>query len=276
MFSRTIAPVLVVVYLTGGLEAAETKAAESDWLTQAVTSKLKEFDGSQASGKADEKESRRGQVTLRRIKPQCKSDWDNDPTALPYFFYQLKMRTNGEFPCYVDNQGISLTGDEIYDHPLIYFTSHYGFDFSEEEVENLKKYLARGGSLLLDDCSGSGPFMDSVPPNVQRIIPGAELKLMLRDTKEFFDLFNIVYELKDMPRLKEQFTQPFQAAYLNGRPAITICPNDYGCSWEVSAPPTALNPLGGAAHGGTTPTGQKLREEVYQLSINWVFYTLTH
>jgi hypothetical protein len=118
--------------------------------------------------------------------------------------------------------------------------------------------------------------MDSVPRNVQRIIPGAEMKLMLRESKEFFDLFNLVYELKRLPYLKEQFMQPFQCAYLNGRPAIIVCPNDYGCRWEVSAPPTALNPLGNPAHADTTPQVQKGREEVYEISINWLFYTMTH
>jgi len=118
--------------------------------------------------------------------------------------------------------------------------------------------------------------MDSVPPNIQRIIPGAEPKQMLRESKEFFDLFNVVYEMKRLPLLKEQFMQPLQAAYLNGRPAIIVCPNDYGCSWEVSTPPTALDPLGGNAHGPNTPTGQRGREEVYQFSINWLLYTLTH
>jgi len=258
------------------LGAIISVSAHADWLTDAAKRKLKHFDGTQGAKRMDEKLNRRGKVTIRRIKPQCKSDWDNDPTALPYFFYQLRERTKGAFPCYVDNRGIGLTGDEIFDYPIIYFTSHYAFNFSEEEVENLKKYLARGGTLWLDDCAGSGPFMDSVPSNVQRIIPGAELKQMLRETKEFIDFFEIVYKLKGMPKLKEQFMQPFQAAYLNGRPAIIFCPNDYGCYWEVSSPPTALCPLGAPAHAENTPTVQAGREQVYQLSINWLFYTLTH
>ena len=251
-------------------------AAESDWLRDAAVSRTRLFEGAQAVKNDDSSREIRGKVTLRRLKPECKSDWDNDQTALPYFFYQLKLRTNGEYPCYVNNEGLPIVGNGIFDYPLIYFTSHYGWNFSEAEVENLKRYLALGGTLLLDDCAGSGPFMDSVPSNVQRVIPGADLKQMLRESKEYFDLFNVVYELKGMPQLKEQFMQPFQAAYLNGRPAILICPNDYGCSWEVSTPPTALNPLGGNAHGSDTPTAQRAREEVYQFSINWMFYALTH
>jgi len=177
----------------------------------------------------------------------------------------------------MDNEGIELLGNEIFDHPIIYFTSHYSINFTPAESDNVKKYLARGGTLLLDDCAGSGPFMDSVPTTVQRLIPGAELKLMLKETKAFADLFSLVYRLDGLANLqKDQYMQPFQCAYFRGRPAIQVCPNDYGCRWEVDSPPTALNPLGNAAHADTNPDVQRGREEVYQLSINWLFYALTH
>ena len=70
--------------------------------------------------------------------------------------------------------------------------------------------------------------------------------------------------------------KPFQAVFIAGRPAILFCPNDYGCYWEVSSPPTALNPLGNPAHDAPTPFAQVAREQVYQFCINWLFYALTH
>ncbi len=251
-------------------------SASANWLQQAASRELTRFDGTNLERASGAAEQRRGKVVMRRVKPQCFSDWNNDPTALPYLFYQLRERTHGTFPAYVNNEGIELVGDEIFDYPLLYFTSHYGFQFSEEEIENLQKFLARGGTLMLDDCAGSGPFMDSVAVNVQRLAPGAELEMMLMESETYGDLFNLVYKVTRMPYLKEQFMQPFQVARVNGRPAIMACPNDYGCSWEISSPPTALNPLGNPAHGPATPTVQQAREEVYRLSINWLFYALTH
>jgi hypothetical protein len=256
--------------------AAACAPARGDWLTDAAKQKVKAFDGTDAGKKSDEKVQRRGKVVIRRVKPQCKSDWDNDPTALPYLVYQLRERTEGKFPILADNEGLSLLSDEIFDFPLIYFTSHLPFTFTDEEVENVRKFLARGGTFLLDDCSGSGPFTDSVPPNVQRIVPGIEMKLMLRETKAYFDLFNIVYKMDGLPRLKEQYMQPFQCGYINGRPGILFTPNDYGCNWEVSSPPTPLNPLGSPAHAADSPTVQQGREDTYKISINWLFYALTH
>ena len=252
-------------------------AADSGWLQKGVSKAVIVYDGSTKMVKAEDLIDRRGKVTIRRLIPKCPSDWGNDPTALPYFFYQLSLRTDGQFPSYVDNAGLEITSPEIFNYPIIYFTSHFPFSFTDEEVENLKKYLERGGTLWLDDCTGCGPFMDSVPQNVQRIAPGSEMKQMLRTTPEFFDLYNMVFPFDGVPQVgKEQFCRPLQAAYVRGRPAIIFCPNDYGCFWEISTPPTALNPMGEGAHGYLDEGGFTVRNTVYEFSINWLMYTLTH
>ena len=258
------------------LVLATSAAAADNWLTKAQTRQVAQFEAAAVAGPAEQKSDRRGKVVIRRAKPQCKSDWNTDPTALPYLYYQIRERTQGKFPIKIENEPIELGSKEMFDYPLVYFTSHYSFEFSDEEVENLKKYVARGGTLWLDDCTGTGPFMDSVPTNVQRIIPGAEMKLMLKQSKAYEALFHLIYHLDGLPEMKEQFMQPMQCAYLKGRPCIQACPNDYGCDWEVSSPPTALNPLGNPAHDQLTPTVQKGREEVYQFSINWLFFAITH
>jgi len=269
---------LALLGLLAALLAAPAQAvSESGWLQKGARKEVKEFTSSSKKAKRDDEIDRRGKVTIRRLIPKCNSDWGNDPTALPYLFYQLGLRTDNEFPSYVDNAGLEITSDEIFNYPIIYFTSHFPFSFTDEEVQNLKKYLERGGTLWLDDCTGCGSFMDSVPQNVQRIAPGSEMKLMLRETPEFFDLYNMVYRFDGVPMVgKEQFCRPLQAAYVRGRPAIIFCPNDYGCFWEISTPPTALNPMGEGAHGFTGEGGFGVRDTVYRFSINWLFYTLTH
>ncbi|MBM4148938.1 MAG: DUF4159 domain-containing protein [Lentisphaerae bacterium] len=269
----------IAVALAAAFLAAPSARAVTGggWLQTGVRKEIKLFDGrTKAAGREDEID-RRGKIVIRRLRPQCHSDWSNDPTALPYLFYQLSTRTDGMVPSYVDNTGLDIVSEEIFQYPIIYFTSHFSFNFTDEEVLNLRKYLERGGTLWLDDCTGCGPFMESVPQNVQRIAPGSEMKQMLRETPEFFDLYNLVYPFDGVPQVgKEQFCRPLQAAYVRGRPAIIFCPNDYGCFWEISTPPTALNPMGEGAHGYLDEGGFKVRDLVYAFSINWLFYTLTH
>lgn len=253
---------------------APWRAGAEGWLSKGATREQKIYDPASAGKKDGKDEDLRGKVTIRRLRPQCFSDWENDPTALPYLFYQMRLRTDDEFTWYCNNAGLDVSSEEIFDYPLIYFTSHFAFSFSDDEVQNLRKYVERGGTLLLDDCTGSGPFMECVAQNVQRIIPGAEMRTMLKDTPAFYDLFSMLYAFETYPNLyKEQFNRPFQAAYVRGRPAIIFCPNDYGCRWEISTPPTALNPLGEGAHG---MAGDDQREPVYRFSMNWIFFALTH
>lgn len=249
--------------------------AEGDWLQKGASKAVKVYDPRTKTAKEGEEVARRGKVTIRRVIPKCHSDWGNDPTALPYFFYQVGVRTEEQIPTYVDNAGLEITSDEIFQYPILYFTSHFPFTFTDEEVQNLKKYIERGGTLWLDDCTGCGPFMESVPQNVQRIAPASEMKQMLKE--EFPDLYQMVYAFDGVPWLvKEQFSRPLQAAYVRGRPAIIFCPNDYGCFWEISTPPTALNPMGEGAHGFTSDGGFESRDKVYKFCLNWLLYTLTH
>jgi hypothetical protein len=254
---------------------AATAADDNNWLRQAATRKPTIFNGANLEKPVDPNQEIRSKVTIRRLEPQCPSDWNNDATALPYFTYQFLERTQGKFPIYCNNEGLKITSPEIFDYPLIYFTSHYAFQFSEEEVEMLKKYLARGGTLLLDDCGGTGPFYDSCPPNIQRIIPGVELKLMLKESKAYQELYSLLYPFDEVPTAHNVRTPP-SCAYLNGRPAVLVFPNDIGCIWEVSTPPTALEPLGGNAHGPTTPASQRNKELGYTFGMNWILYALTH
>ena len=76
----------------------------------AATKKVATFDGTNIDNPQDVKKDRRSKVVLRRLKPSCKSDWNTDPTALPYFFYQLRERTKGKFPLYLDNEHLSPLG----------------------------------------------------------------------------------------------------------------------------------------------------------------------
>src|SRR5262249_12882016 len=99
------------------LSLAGTLPAQDDWLKQAPSKKIATCDGSNIDNPQDTKRDVRGKVVLRRLKPTCKSDWNTDPTALPYFFYQLRERTKSKFPLYLDNEGLDLASKDIFDYP---------------------------------------------------------------------------------------------------------------------------------------------------------------
>jgi hypothetical protein len=257
-----------------GLMLLSTSVFSQSWLERAGQLNSREISAEDAQAKsAETKRDQRNKVSIRRIQPAMKSvDWDCDPTAIPYVLYQINKRS--ELPVHINNDGLDVASDELFEHTVIYLTSHYAWSFNEKEVANLRRWLKRGGTLLLDDCYNRGsPFSDSVPIEVPRMIAGAESILLLADDPMVKDVFRMGYTTPWPGTIHGMENRPWQYFMLDGRPAVFFSPNDDGCGWEISTPPTASNPLGeGIGHGGDNAT----RELFYQWATSWILYVYTH
>jgi hypothetical protein len=224
--------------------------------------------------KMTKKEERdmRNKLSMRRIRPASGTgDWATDPTAIPFMLYQVNKRT--DLPVYVDNEGLDAGSDELFEYLVVYLTSHYAWALNQKETENLSKWLRRGGTLFLDDCYNRGsPFSDSVGPEVGKMIPGAVPKMMVKTDEHVKDVFSMVYQTL-YPGENIKAGRPWQYYLLDGRPAVFFTPNDDGCGWEISTPPTASNPIGeGIGHGGDNTQ----RELFYKWTTNWMMYVYSH
>jgi len=221
----------------------------------------------------DEERDTRNLLSIRRIRPSTGvGDWNTDPTAIPFMLYQVKKRT--DLPVYVDNAGLDVGSDELFEQLVVYITSHEAWSFNETESDNMTKWLKRGGTFFLDDCYNRGsPFADTVGPELGKMLPETSKPIMLlRADERVKDVFNMVYK-NPYPGSSSDYMRPWQYYLLDGRPAVFFTPNDDGCAWEVSTPPTASNPIGeGIGHGGNN----KWRELVYQWTTNWMMFVYTH
>jgi len=252
--------------------SAVTASAQS-WTKLATKLKSRELSKEEiASAFKKEDRDTRNKLSMRRIKPADQGvDWNTDPTAIPYMLYQVNKRT--DLPIYVNNDGLDVATDELFEHLVIYLTSHNAWSFNEVETENLTKWLKRGGTILLDDCYNKGsPFTDSVQPEIGKMIPSAKGTILLRTDKKVSDVFRMVYDI-EWPGESLDFGRPWQYYMLDDRPAVFFTPNDDGCGWEISTPPTASNPLGeGIGHGGDN----EQRELFYRWISNWMMYVYSH
>ena len=175
---------------------------------------------------------------------------------------------------YIDNDGLDVASKELFDYTIVYLTSHTYWSFNEQEVKNMQNFLKRGGTLLLDDCYNRGSaFSDAVPVEVPRLIPGAKAAILLEDDPVVRDAFRMGYDTPWPGKIHGMENRPWQYFMLDGRPALFFTPNDDGCGWEVSTPPTASNPIGeGIGHGGDNTA----RELFYQWITSWMLYAYTH
>src|SRR5439155_20162792 len=74
---------------------------------------------------------------------------------------------------------VTLADCDLFNFPFLYLGGRYEFyQFSQEEVETLRRFLSYGGFLLIDDALGQQGygFDKAVRREMQRVFPGSEFK----------------------------------------------------------------------------------------------------
>ncbi|MDN6280441.1 MAG: DUF4159 domain-containing protein, partial [Psychroflexus sp.] len=89
---------------------------------------------------------------IATLKYKGGGDWYSNPTALPNLIafanQNIKTKLSAK-----ENE-VEPDSPEIFDFPYVYMTGHGNVFFSENDVENLRKYLLSGGFLHIDDNYG--------------------------------------------------------------------------------------------------------------------------
>jgi len=173
-----------------------------------------------------------------------------------------------------------LTDERLYDHPFIYVIEPGALQFSEEEVLALRRYLLRGGFLMVDDFWGDYEW-ENFYREIKRVFPDREPEEVPLE----HEIFNCVYRLKEKPQvpsihmaeagrsqgITHEFhgsgseTVHYRAIYDDrGRMMAFICHNtDLGDGWEQE----------GADPWYFTEFSEK---KAYPMGINIVVYAMSH
>ncbi len=92
------------------------------------------------------------QPQLARLHYDGGGDWYNDRDILPNIAHKLNATLHTDFSA---DQAVVKPGDSnIFDYPVIFMTGHGNVIFNQRERENLRRYLANGGFLYIDDDYG--------------------------------------------------------------------------------------------------------------------------
>lgn len=100
-----------------------------------------------------------GQPSFRiaKLKYSGGGDWYANKTALPNLIRfcnsQLKMNI---FP---EDDVVEVGSQDIFLYPYVYMTGHGNVLFSDDDAQNLRKYLLAGGFLHIDDNYGMDKFV---------------------------------------------------------------------------------------------------------------------
>lgn len=136
-------------------------------------------------------------------------DWYANPTSLT----NLIAFCNQDQHMNLDEQyaTVDIGSSELFNYPFVHMTGHGNVRFTQQEAENLRKYLIGGGFLHIDDNYGLKKF----------IVPQMKLVFPELDFVELPFSHPIYHQKYDFP---------------NGLPKIhehdNLPPKGYGLIWE--------------------------------------------
>ena len=191
------------------------------------------------------------------------TDW---PTAEYNLHNAIERTTN--IPLAGDPIVLTLKDREIFQYPVLYLTEPGYWYIHDEEVVNLRKYLDRGGFLIVDDFHDygdgiTGPQWDNFYMNIKRVFPERE-PVELDKNHPIWSIFYNIDPLMAYSTKGSRFDIDDDTYYgifdETGRMVVVICYNqDIGDGWEWP--------------------GRNLGEAStvsFQMAINFIMYALSH
>lgn len=212
-------------------------------------------------------------------------DWNKDKKSLPNLMREINLRS--KIKADENPKIVSVSSEEVFNCPFVYFTGTRDFKFTNEEVEHLRKYLLQGGLVWADNgLAGRRSLFD--------IAFRREMKMVLPD-RNFepipigHKIFNCFYKFKEVPAGMNNRDDPLEMMKIDKRVAVVYTLNAYVPFWR-----TALDEDGKVApgydedwevrHGPYWGWSSRWRydnlnlesvETAYRLGINIVVYLLT-
>ena len=151
--------------------------------------------------------------------------------------------------------------EEIRKYPFLFMTGENYFQFDDNQKNNLKQYIMRGGFLFMDDCvvsNGGDFFYQSAYKTLEETF-GTD---SVRRISNGHEVFHNVYDLGDigLPYLKGQ-NHGARGIFIGERLAVFLSSNDIHCGWCDSR---------------SQEWNIDKYEKAIQMGINIIMYAMSH
>jgi hypothetical protein len=201
----------------------------------------------------------------RWYSPNWEGDgWSHDWPASEEHILQIMHEVSFIDADHLSYKVVDIKSPDIFKYPFAY-VSHPGEIFpSEEEINNIREYVERGGFIMYDDFGGQGQGpeeMANFKTLLRRAFPGQEMYRLEDDhpmLRLYYNIDNLQME-HPMSHAKSTF-YGFNDSH--GRLSMVIChDNDIGDYWEfIDEPMYRVKPSA----------------EALKIGVNIAIYTLTH
>ncbi|MEO6052958.1 MAG: DUF4159 domain-containing protein [Chthoniobacterales bacterium] len=131
------------------------------------------------------------------------------------------------------------------DIPILYMTGDYDFVLKDAEVENLRRYLTDGGTIIFNAARGFDEFNMAVTREMQRVFPQKKFMKIPPD----HPIFNSYDRIKDVPVMangvKSSKLPDVYSLDIGTRSAAILVPYGLGTAWSNTQQDTQkYNPAG--------------------------------
>ena len=193
---------------------------------------------------------------MAKVKYNGGGDWYANRTALPNLIRFCNKNLNTNFD--EEDAIVEVGSSELFNYPFVYLTGHGNVSFSDQEAQNLRKYLTGGGFLHLDDNYGLDKF---IRPQMKKVFPELDFVELPPNHPVYHQKFKFPAGIPKIHEHDGKRPQGF-ALILKGR---IVCYYSYECDlgngWEDA----------GTYQGDT----EEARLKALKMGANLVQYALT-
>jgi len=166
-------------------------------------------------------------LKIALLKYNGGGDWYANPTSLPNLIkfcnQNLGMNLSPEPPT------VEAGSQELFNYPFVHMTGHGNVVFNEQEMENLRAYLAGGGFLHADDNYGMDKF---IRPQLEKLFPGSKLVELPFNHPVFHQKFEFSNGLPKVHEHDGGTPQAFGIFYEGRLVVLYTYECDLGDGWE--------------------------------------------
>ena len=124
---------------------------------------------------------------------------------------------------------VEVSSSELFNYPLVHMTGHGNVVFSNQEADNLRKYLVAGGFLHISDNYGMDKFIKS---ELKKVFPELDLVELPFSHPIYHQTYNFE---KGLPKVHEHDNKPpqgFGLIYKGRLVCFYDAECDLGDGWE--------------------------------------------
>ncbi|MEM6767565.1 MAG: DUF4159 domain-containing protein [Bacteroidota bacterium] len=193
---------------------------------------------------------------IAKLKYGGGGDWYANPSSLPNLIAYVNDNSTTRIAALEDV--VEVGGSQIFQYPYVYMTGHGNVNFSENDANNLRKYLQAGGFLHIDDNYGMDAY---IRREMKKVFPELEFVELPFSHEIYTSHFAFP---KGLPKIHEHDGKPPQGLALIYEGKI-VCyytyETDLGDGWEDES-----------VHNDS----KELREKALQMGANIILWAISN